>query len=64
MFGRNSINGSVEWIGVPVFLSNYGPTWTLNILDTFANWGDRGYSTNPNWVIGSGGHYGGVFYPV
>ena len=52
MFGSNYINGSVEWIGVPNFLSNYGPPWTLNILDPYDNCGGRGSSTSPN--LGSG----------
>ena len=39
MFGRNYINGSVEWLGVPDFLRNYGPHWTLNLLAPYANWG-------------------------
>ena len=56
MFGRNSINESVEWIGVPDFLSKYGPSSTLNLLDPYDSWGDRGSSTNPNWGSSSGGH--------
>ena len=32
IFGRNSINGSAKWIGVPDFLRNDGQPWTLNIL--------------------------------
>ena len=31
-FGRNSINGSVEWLGFPDFLRTDGPTWTENVL--------------------------------
>ena len=37
MFGRNYINESVDWLGVPNFLSNDGPPWTLNLLGTYAN---------------------------
>ena len=60
MFGRYSINGSVEWLGVPDFLRNDGPPWTLNLLPPYASWGDRGSSTNINWGSGSGGHYNSV----
>ena len=60
MFGRNYINGSVKWIGVPDFLRNYDPPWTLNLLDPHANWGERGSSASTNWDSGSGEHYDGV----
>ena len=49
MFGRNSINESVEWLGVPDFLNNYGRPWTVNVLAPYASWGDIGSSTNQNW---------------
>ena len=39
MFGRIYINGSVEWLGVPDFLRNDELTWTLNLLDPYANRG-------------------------
>ena len=32
MYGRKSINGSVDWLGVPTFLRNDGPPWDDNIL--------------------------------
>ena len=32
IFGRNSNNGSVKWLGVTDFLRNDGPPWTLNLL--------------------------------
>ena len=54
MFGRNSINGSVEWLGVPDFLRNNGPPWTLKLLSLYDSWGYRGSSTNPNWGGQSG----------
>ena len=60
MFGRNSIYGGVKWLGVPNFLRNDGPPWTLNIMAPGANWGDRGYSTSPKWCSGSRGHSGVV----
>ena len=37
IFLRNSINGIVGWIGVPNFLRNDGPPWTLNIMAPYAN---------------------------
>ena len=61
MFGRNSINGRVKWPGVPNSLKNYEPPWNLNLLAPCANWGDRGSSTSPNWVSGSGENPDGVF---
>ena len=33
------MNGSVEWLGVPNFLRNDGPPWTLNLLAYYDNWG-------------------------
>ena len=60
MFGRNSINGSVEWLGVRNLLRIDGPPWNLNILTPCANWGDRGSSISPNLGIGSGGCFCGV----
>ena len=63
MFGRNFINGSVKWLGVPDFQMNDGPPWTLNILAPYANWWDRGSSTSPNWGSGSGGNSEGVSMP-
>ena len=60
MFGRNFINESVEWLGVPDFHRTDGPAWTANILAHHPSWGDRGSSTNPNWVSKSGGYSGGV----
>ena len=61
MFGRNYINGTVEWLGIPNFPRNDGPPWTLNFLAPYANWGDRGSSTSPNWSSGSGEHSDSVF---
>ena len=60
MFGRDSINGSFKWIGVPNFVRDYEPPWTLNILAPYANWGDRGSSTSPNLGSGSGEYSDGV----
>ena len=61
MFGRNYINGSVEWLGVPNLLSNDGPPWTLNLLAPYDDWRGRGSSTSPNLGSGSGGYHDGVF---
>ena len=33
IFGRISINESVEWLGVPDFHSNNGLSWNSNLLD-------------------------------
>ena len=63
MFGINSINGSVQWLGVPDFLRTDGPAWTANLLDTHPSWGDQGYSTNPNWGSQYGGHSDSVSIP-
>ena len=63
MFGRISINGSVEWLAVPDFRRTYGPTWTANILATRTSWEDNGSTTNTNWVSQSGGDYGSVSVP-
>ena len=60
MFGRNSINGSVKWLGVPNILRNDGPPWNLNILAPYANWGGRGFSTSPNLGSFYGGYFDGV----
>ena len=56
MFGRKSINGSIEWLGVSVFLRNDGPPWTLNILAPYSDWGGRGSSTSQNLSTGYGGY--------
>ena len=55
-FGRKSINGSVEWLGIRDFLRNDGPPWTLNLPAPSVNWGDRGSSTSLNLCSGSGGY--------
>ena len=55
MLGRISINGSVEWLGVPDFYRTNGPAWTDNILNPRPSWGEGVSTTNPNWDIQSGG---------
>ena len=58
MFGVNSINGSVQWLGVPDFLRTDGTPWTDNLLDPSPSWVDGGTTTNPNWGSQPGGPYG------
>ena len=61
MFVQKSINWSVEWLGVPSFLRNDGPPWTLNLLAPYADWGGRGSITSQNLSSGSRGYSGSVF---
>ena len=49
MFGINSINVSVEWLGVPDFHRIDGPALTDNILDPCPSWVDGGSDTNLKW---------------
>ena len=63
MFGRISINGSVELLGVPDFHRIDGPALTANILDPCPSWGDGGSDTNLKWWSQSGGAYGIVSVP-
>ena len=63
MFGRNYINGSVEWLGVPDLLRTNGPAWTSNLLDPQTSWGYIWFTTNLNWVSQSGGAYGSFPIP-
>ena len=63
MFGINFINGSVQWLGVPHFLSTYGPPWTINILAPSPSWRNGGPSTNTNWGSQLGGTYVSVAVP-
>ena len=41
MFGVYSINGSVQWLGVPDFLRTDGPPWTDNLLAPVPSWGQN-----------------------
>ena len=63
MYSQKSINGSVEWLGVPSFLHNYGPPWTDNILVPIPRWGVGGIYEI--WALDSqpGGCYGAVDVP-
>ena len=60
MFGLNSINGSVQWLGVPHFLSTNGPPWTDDILSPSHSWENGSTDTNPNLGSQTGGPYGSV----
>ena len=48
IFDRKSINGSVEWLGVPAPVRTYGASWADNILFTSTSWGASGTATNSN----------------
>ena len=63
MYGRNLINGSVEWLGVPSFVCDDGTSWTENILAPIPCWGVGG--TFENWDLGiqPGSRYGSVDVP-
>ena len=63
IFGRKSINGSIEWIGVPSFLRNDGPPWGENILCPSPRWGVRGNFENCALESQPDGCYGGVDVP-
>ena len=63
IFGRKSINGSVEWLGVPAPLRTDGPPCTDNILVPSPDWGAGGNATNPNWGIQPSVPYGIVSVP-
>ena len=63
IFGVNSINGSVQWLGVPHFVRTDGTAWTDNILDPSTSWGNCGTNTNPNLGSQSGVTYGSVSVP-
>ena len=48
MLGVNSIDGSVQWLGVPALLSTNGTPWTFIILAPSPAWVTGGTATNPN----------------
>ena len=49
MFGINSINVSVQWLGVPDPLGTDRTPWTDDILAPSPSCGNVGTSTNSNW---------------
>ena len=61
ILGQISINGSVEYLGIPVFHTTGGTFWGANLLAPYFHCGDGGTSTNQNWEIQPGGPYGSVF---
>ena len=63
MFGRISINGSVEWLGVPDFHKTNVQACTANLLAPYPNWGDGGSATNLNWCSQYRGASGSFFVP-
>ena len=63
MFGRNSINGSIEWLDVPNFLSTDGPPWTANTWAPHISGGNQESSTNPDWDSCSGENFDSVSIP-
>ena len=64
ILGRISINGNVEYLGVPDFHRTGGPFWTANLLDTCSSWGDGGTTTNHNWGSQPGGSSVSVIVPL
>ena len=60
MFGVNSINGSIQWLGVPAPLRTDGPLCNDNILAHSPAWETGGTATNPNWGSQPGGPYDSV----
>ena len=46
IYGRQSINGSVEWLDLPAPFCDTGVAWTENILVPSSRWGD-GYPIHP-----------------
>ena len=63
LFGRNYINGSVYWLAVPDLHRTNVTAWTANHLSPRPSWGDRGSTTNPNWVSQFGVDSGSVSVP-
>ena len=54
-----SINGSVEWLGVPVHFHDTGLAWTDNILVPEAGWGSGVRVGVWSWGIQPGVHFVG-----
>ena len=63
ILGQISINGSVEYLGIPDFHSTGGLFWADNLLAPRYTWGEGGNTTNQNWGIQSGVTYGSVDVP-
>ena len=62
-YGQRSINGSVEWLGIPAPFCDTGVAWTDDLLVPKDCWGDR--YTVETWDLGtkSGVCYGEVDVP-
>ena len=58
-----SINGSVEYLGIPEFHRIGEPFWDDNLLVPCYSWGDGGTTTNKNWGIQPGGPYESISVP-
>ena len=63
IYGRNLINGSVEWLGVPRSGCDDGPPWTDNIWCPSPRWGVGGIYETLALESQPGCHYGGVDIP-
>ena len=63
MFAVNSINRSIQCLGVPATLRNYGPPWTDNILVPSPDWGTGGTATSSNQGSQPDETYGSVTAP-
>ena len=63
IYSRKSINGSVEWLGVPRFGCNDGPPWTDHLLCPSPHWGDGARAVAWSWCIQPDGRYVGVDVP-
>ena len=48
ILGQISINGSVEYLGIPDFHRTSEPFWDDNILAPSSSWGYGGTTTNKN----------------
>ena len=55
IYGRISINGSVEWLIVTCFGCDDGPPWTDNIVCPGLCWGDGSRVGAWAWGIQCGG---------
>ena len=60
IFGRISINGSVEYLGIPDFHRTDGPAWNETIMPPRSRWVEGDTSTNNKWGIQPGGDSGSV----
>ena len=59
ILSKISINGSIEYLGIPKLHRTGGTIWDDN-WDPRSSWGEIGTTTNNNWVVYSGGTHGSV----